>query len=542
MALYYIDFNGFNTGGFVVPGWTWRQANGSCSASVTDTGATNVGKIVNLSSSSAGTKILSPNVVDGINDIEGLVRFRFSSDVGKQGILSLRYGGTTESNTTGYTLSGSFISGKGQLAIDEGGTGYVSWTPWNYLSGVNYWARFRVIGNNMKAKVWQAGTAEPAGWMIDVNNSARPTGSYSGMHQYGVGSVTYELLSFASNGDTAPAGPTLVVADAAHSHSADNVEAAIPNQTPQVGYSGGYGGTFAGFGSALGLALQNTELVINNTTHSHTADGVTVAQVHTLAIANASHAHTVDSPAITQAHALAVANAAHSHTADSVSLTENYILAAQNALHALTSDNLALVTGLVAAAQDATHSLTSDQIALSQAQSLVVNNASHALSSDNLVIVEAKTLIVSDSSHDHSVDSIDIVQDYKMVVANNSHSVTSDSPVIIQSNLLAVNNATHSVTSGTIDIVQFTLLGKPADTIIGLSDNGSNLVQQHTLMSEDASHFLKSDTILKIINWSQLGYTYGYYAPNNPGAGNLEGVDQPQQGFIAPDAISTGTF
>lgn len=539
MALYYIDFNGFTPGSFLEPGWKWGQANGGYGASITDTGPTAAGKIVNLTSSSAGTKILSPNIVDGFNDIEALVRFRFSSATGKQGIVSLRYGGNTESNTTGYTLSGSVIGNVGQLAIDEGGTGYVSWTPWNYQSGVNYWARFRVIGNNMKAKVWQQGTAEPTSWMIDVNNSARPTGSYSGIHQYATGSVTYELLSFATDGDTAPAGPTLVVANASHAHSAPNVDAAVPTSTPTLGYSGGYGGMFAGYGSALGLAVQDTTLVVNNTTHSHTANGVTVTQVHTLAISNASHAHTAESPAITQTHALAVANAIHGHTADSPAMTQTYILAAQNALHSLTSDNIALVTGYVAAAQDATHSLTSDQIALSQAQTLVVNDTSHALSSDNLVIVEAKTLIVSDSSHDHSVDSIDIIQDHKIVIANNSHSVTSDSPVIIQSNLLALGNATHSVSSGNIDIVQFTLLSTPATGTFGLSDTSSVLVQDYKLAAQNALHTLKTTEITKIFNWTELGKDFGYYIPKGTTAGQLE-EDETDTGYIAQVAIKRG--
>lgn len=542
MALHYIDFNGFTPGSFLEPNWKWGQANGGYGASITDTGVGAAGKIVNLSSSTAGTKILSPNVVDGINDIEGLVRFRLSSATGKQGIISLRYGGNVESNTTGYTLSGSFISGAGQLAIDEGGTGYVAWTPWNYLSGINYWARFRVIGNTMKAKVWTAGTAEPTGWMIDVTNTARPTGSYSGIHQYGVGSVTYELLSFASNGDTAPAGPTLVVADAAHSHSAEHVEAAIPTSTPVVGYSGGYGGMFAGYGSALGLAVQNTELAVSNTSHSHTADGVTVTQVHTLAVSNASHAHTADSPVITQAHALAVANAMHDHTVDLVTVTETYILQAQNASHSLTSDNLALITGYAAVPQDATHSVTSPEIALSQAHTLVVNDTTHGHTSDTIVVVEAKTLIIESTAHGHTVTSPAITQEHILVPANNSHEVTSTSPVIIQSNLLVLNNATHSVTSDTVSIVQFTLLGKPDDSSHSVTDSSASLVQQHALLLDDARHFLKSDEILKIFDWTALGFNYGFYVPNNPGAGNLEEGEDVQQGFIAPNAISQGEF
>lgn len=256
MARYYIDFRGFTDGGFVQSGWKWGQANGGYSASVS---SAPWGKVVTVNSSTAGTKILSPNVVDGFNDIEGLIKFRFSSASGKQGILSLRYGGNTEANTTGYTLSGSFISGAGQLAIDEGQTGYVTWTPWNYLSGINYWARFRVIGNTMKAKVWADGSPEPSSWMIDITNTARPTGSYSGIHQYGIGAVTVENLSFATDGDTA-----VPYDDWTKTQSGIFKVNTLAASTDVGGYSAGFGGV-AGYGGSFGTAFVPTSTINDKT-------------------------------------------------------------------------------------------------------------------------------------------------------------------------------------------------------------------------------------------------------------------------------------
>ena len=177
--------------------WSFRQGNGGHRLYA------KAGSL-SLESTSAGTKVAAFNPINGINDVEALVRFTLSSDRGKQGIVSLRYGGTAEANTTGYTLSGSIVGGKGHLSIDEGGTGNFSWTPWNYLPNVTYWARFRVNGSTMQAKVWTDGQPEPANWMLNATNTARPTGSYSGLHTYMTGTVRYSFISFGTNGDTAP--------------------------------------------------------------------------------------------------------------------------------------------------------------------------------------------------------------------------------------------------------------------------------------------------------------------------------------------------
>lgn len=198
MSKYRVNLSKYATGALSHQDWTFRQANGTTSATVPTTGT------IRVVSGSPGTKVLAYNPVKDIDDVEVLVQFKLSSAAGKQGIVSLRYGGTNEATTTGYTLSGSIIGNKGTFAIDEGATGYAGWTDWNYLAGVTYWARFRAVGSSIKAKLWTDGATEPSAWTLDVTNTQATTGDYSGLHTYNTGNVDYSYVSWGTYGDSAP--------------------------------------------------------------------------------------------------------------------------------------------------------------------------------------------------------------------------------------------------------------------------------------------------------------------------------------------------
>jgi hypothetical protein len=96
-------------------------------------------------------------------------------------------------------------------------------------------------------------------------------------------------------GDYAPFGLSLVVADAAHAHTADNV-----------------------------LLTQVHSLVVSDAAHSSTADNVVLVPGGdaTLVVSDATHAHTADNVVLTQDHTLEVQNASHEHTADNVVLDQ----------------------------------------------------------------------------------------------------------------------------------------------------------------------------------------------------------------------------
>lgn len=204
------------------------------------------GSVITLGATHTGTHVVGYTPVNGVDNIEVLVKFSFTSDVGKQGIVSLRYSGHSEATTRGYTLSGTVIGNAGHLAIDEGSTGYAGWVPWNYVANVIYWARFRIHGNTLYAKLWEDGRPEPAGWTMQIENNIVPFGEYSGLHHYRQSSVNYYQVSFGTDGDSAPMYRDCSVAQ----HGSFSVNK-IPETATVDGYGGGYGGVAGAYGQAF---------------------------------------------------------------------------------------------------------------------------------------------------------------------------------------------------------------------------------------------------------------------------------------------------
>ena len=96
----------------------------------------------------------------------------------------------------------------------------------------------------------------------------------------------------------------------------------------------------AGGGSA-------TDLIVQDATHAHTADNLTLTTSGTvsLTIADAAHAHTADIPTLTLGYVdLTIADALHGHSADSLTLTVDgsVDLAIDDALHGHSADNLTI--------------------------------------------------------------------------------------------------------------------------------------------------------------------------------------------------------
>lgn len=95
---------------------------------------------------------------------------------------------------------------------------------------------------------------------------------------------------------------SLVVTDAVHGHVVDS--AAVFNAGYQSGYTGGYG------------TLTSSDLVVSDSSHEHTAEGVSLTQDHTLAdVADSTHSHAADNVVLTQAQILVVADTFHAHRA-----------------------------------------------------------------------------------------------------------------------------------------------------------------------------------------------------------------------------------
>lgn len=170
---------------------------------------------------------------------------------------------------------------------------------------------------------------------------------------------------------TVPGPAVLVIQDATHGHTADNL--ALTQHNVLVIQDATHGHT------ADNVALV-INLIVQDALHSHTADNLTLTQHNVLAIQDALHGHTADNLALTQHNVLAIADALHSHAADNLSLTQHNVLAVQDALHGHTADNLTLTPHdtTVLAIADARHTHTADNIVLAQHNILVIQDAHHA--------------------------------------------------------------------------------------------------------------------------------------------------------------------
>ena len=156
----------------------------------------------------------------------------------------------------------------------------------------------------------------------------------------------------------------------------------------------------------LGAAGGGVTLSIDDATHGHTADGVSLTQQHQLAVQDASHGHAVDNLSLTQQHQLAVSDATHGHSADNVTLSTELTLSIADALHGHSVDNITLVQQHVLVVADATHGHSADNVVLATGTNLAIADALHAHTVDNLALTQQHVLVVADAFHQHSADNL----------------------------------------------------------------------------------------------------------------------------------------
>lgn len=158
---------------------------------------------------------------------------------------------------------------------------------------------------------------------------------------------------------------------------------------------------------------------------------------------------------------LIVQDATHAHVADGVTLTTQWMLTVAEALHGHAADNITLgVTGTAnLAIADATSGHTSDTVALTLNSLLAVFDAIHAHSADNLTLdtSNATALTVQDSTHAHGADNLGLTLDTWLAIVEAAHGHTADAPMLSLGQLsLQIADALHAMYS---DIVFLTLPG-----------------------------------------------------------------------------------
>lgn len=171
-----------------------------------------------------------------------------------------------------------------------------------------------------------------------------------------------------------------------------------------------------------------TSLIIADAAHAHAADNITLTQEHILALQDAAHAHTADNVALTQTHILTLQDAAHAHTTDNVTLSAEGMLAVANALHAHTADNVALTQEHILAIADALHAHVVDNVELALGGvSLLVQEALHAHGADNVTLSQLHVLMVADALHAQLADSL------VLALPGSNITITADRVLVVTS-------------------------------------------------------------------------------------------------------------
>lgn len=139
-----------------------------------------------------------------------------------------------------------------------------------------------------------------------------------------------------------------------------------------TGPDGSYSFTYTGYknGAAYGsqtvtITLGAAALVVQDATHAHAADSLTLSTQAVLAVADATHGHAADALVLTTSSTLVVQDATHAHAADGITFTVGGTsLTAADAIHAHAADALAFTLDSWLAVADARHVHRVDNVVL----------------------------------------------------------------------------------------------------------------------------------------------------------------------------------
>ena len=196
--------------------WTETAYPANSDWSIAADASVSDGRVLRNVTTTTNRHILKLNTVpDTTADQEILVKLRALDEDGRGAGVAIRHrmNGTSESAYVAYLRTTT-----DQLELNEfvnGGWGFLGARNVTINPGVWYWIRFRAVGPSLKARIWMAGTAEPATWSIELTDTSLPTGS-AGLYTYEPNTIDYDGIGFASQGATAstptgapPTPPTL---------------------------------------------------------------------------------------------------------------------------------------------------------------------------------------------------------------------------------------------------------------------------------------------------------------------------------------------
>lgn len=267
--------------------------------------------------------------------------------------------------------------------------------------------------------------------------------------------------------------------------SDDWIDAEVNNQSSPSSF------VTLGVESEVGAAV---DLVIQNSTHSHTAQNSALTQVHSLALQNASHTHSAGNLALTQAHSLVIQNAAHSHTAASLTLTQTHALVVQSAGHSHSAGSLTLtqVHGLTVA--NAVHSHTGQSLTFTQVHSITIASSAHAQSAESPAVTISTDLAVQSTNHGHSAESLVLTGNHVLTISGATHVHSAANITLTQTHSLSVQNADHTHSAQSLTLTQAHQLIL-ANSTHAHSATSLTLTQSHDLTAQNASHAHSAENV-----------------------------------------------
>lgn len=237
MAQYYTEFRGLQQTWPAGPyGWTHRINTAADSVSYGTSGGFTIKK-----DATGGSQVFSNNSLDGVQDAEIAAEFTITdtAQFGRYGILAGRYSGTSEATTKGISLSFTTVGGNLALVLAEDSHGTISWKNFAWSLNTKYKARLRVIGNDVKGKVWPSSQAEPSDWSLEVTYAEMPVivNPYWGVtHFVQNSSVTFHSFGYETDGGSAPLEITPHVTNVGHGRAYSR-----PTSDANLTTSGGVG-------------------------------------------------------------------------------------------------------------------------------------------------------------------------------------------------------------------------------------------------------------------------------------------------------------
>lgn len=226
--------------------------------------------------------------------------------------------------------------------------------------------------------------------------------------------------------NAAPPSEVLVPQGSTHNHTSDNV--AVGSK-----YSiGAQGSSHSHTAEVVVLVLPHFDIVVNDSTHSQTADGVGISVSYIVTINSATHPHKVDNVVISSKHSLVVNGSSHAHTSENIVLSNSVNLVPEGSSHSHTTENTVLSHKYALAVNGSSHNHRAESIVLQLGLTLLVNDSAHQHNADSVIVTTKYSLSVNGSSHPHKAENVllELPGVVALTVQGSSHSHASENLVL----------------------------------------------------------------------------------------------------------------